>query len=149
MAIAKTRPFFITKRLTFAPNAPAGTLVGNTISIESFVDIASSQGLEILEVDWIIQGHDPTGDVYYAPTTGLNMDDPGSLSYQLLDQATVGIVGADHRTLISSGQIDWGLVTDNIWSGEQKDFYPDIFNKNTDGRVTINDTLHLMARLSD
>jgi hypothetical protein len=150
MAKAKTGPFYITKSLVFPVGAPAGTIASDTISIESFIDIPNRQGLEILEVDFVMQGYDDALEVYYAPNVvDLYLGD-GSLGFQLLDQEATALVRADDRTLVASGSLAWDFsATVGGLFSESNDFFPDIYNKNTDGRVVINDQLHLVSRLTN
>lgn len=143
-----TAPFYITKRLDYAAASAAGTVATGTISIESFIDLPSSQGLEILEVEWIVQGHDTTNDVVYYPNTPDTFGADGALGFQLSDQVLTALIAADNRNLIASGGFVWDH-TNNVFSGEQLDFFPDIYNKNTDGRVTINDQLYIASRLTN
>lgn len=150
MAQPKTAPFYIVKSLQSASAAAAGTILSDTISIESFVDVADRQGLEILEVDWIMQGYNASTEVYFAPNVVDMYAGDGSLGFQLLDQEATALVRADDRTLISSGALAWdysGTAGGNF--DGSNDFFPDVYNKNTDGRVVINDQLHLVARLTN
>ena len=132
MPRAMTAPFYITKRLDFAAASAAGTVATGTISIESFIDLPSSQGLEILEVDWIVQGHDTSTDVVYVPNTADTWAADGALGFQLSDQTLTALIAADNRNLIASGAFVWDHGN-NVISGQALDFFPDIFNKNTDG----------------
>lgn len=150
MAKPKTGPFYITKSLVFPVGAPAGTIASDTISIESFIDVANRQGLEILECDFVMQGYDDALEVYYAPNVVDLYAGDGSLGFQLLDQEATALVRADDRTLVASGSLAWDYSgTAGGMFTHSNDFFPDIFNKNTEGRVIINDQLHFVARLTN
>ena len=61
MAKAKTAPFTISEQVTYVP---AGAPTVATIAIGSLIDVGDAQALEVLKVDWILQGYDRSNNDY-------------------------------------------------------------------------------------
>ena len=132
MATKKTSMFTLTERLTISA---VNTDTFATIDLGSYVDVGDRQALQVHSVDYIFQGT--------TASEGLNtaMGGSGALTVQITDLNRGGIVFADDRALVSSGQIihdNDGFLTRNT------DLYPDNFGKGSDdGRFIVNDQLYV------
>ena len=134
MATKKTSMFTLTERLTITA---AATDTFATIDLGSYVDVGDRQALQIHSVDFIYQGSDPATDVV------ANIGNGGEVKVQVTDLNRGGLVFADDRALVASGN----LATDGqggIYN--TLDQYPDNFGKGSeDGRYVVNDALYITA----
>ena len=134
MATKKTSMFTLTERITIAA---AGTETFATIDLGSYVDVGDRQALQIHSVDYVFQGTNPNSQIV------ASMGGNGQISVQVTDLNRGGLVFANDRALVSSGQLI--LDTDGFFSSES-DLYPDNFGKGSDdGRYVVNDQLYLTA----
>jgi hypothetical protein len=134
MATKKTSMFTLTERLTISA---AATETFATISLASYVDVGDRQALQVHSVDYIFQSTAPSGNVPGA------MGGTGSIHAQLTDLNRGGLVFADDRALVSSGQINYD--TDGFFT-QTADLFPDNYGKGSDdGRFVVNDQLYLTA----
>jgi hypothetical protein len=137
MATKKTSMFTLTERVTLSV---ASTDTFATIDLGSYVDVGDRQALQIHSVDFIFQGDTPNNS---APS---NMGGAGIVSVQLTDLNRGGLVYANDRALVASGQLEYepaGYLTN------ETDLYPDNFGRGSDdGRYVVNDQLYITARTS-
>lgn len=137
MATKKTAMFTLTERVTINA-ASTDTLAG--IDLGSYVDVGDRQALQVHSVDFIFQGDVASASV---PTM---MGGTGVIHVQLTDLNRGGLVFANDRALVASGQLNFD--TDGFLS-EATDLYPDNFGKGSDdGRYVVNDELYITARTS-
>ena len=139
MAKAKTAVFTITDAVTLN-NGGGGAANTATLDIGHMIDAASSQGLEILSVEYCYQNA-LTSAGAFSPDLGACFGADATVSIQLTDTSESGLIGAFERGLISSNQLHYGHG-DNIVTNIS-DFQPDSFEG--DGRYVVNDTLYLTA----
>jgi len=132
MATKKTSIFTLTERLTITA---ASTETFATIDLGSYVDVGDRQALQIHSVDYIFQSTNPSQSVTVA------MGNSGVVHCQLTDLNRGGLVFANDRALVSSGQLNFdtdGFLTKDL------DLYPDNFGKGSDdGRYVVNDQLYI------
>lgn len=132
MATKKTSMFTLTERLTISA---AATAVTATIDTGSYVDVGNRQALQVHSVDYIFQSTAASGNVPGA------MGGTGSVHIQVTDLNRGGLVFADDRALVSSGQLNYD--TDGFFT-QTADMFPDNYGKGAeDGRFVVNDALYL------
>ena len=137
MATKKTSIFTLTDRVTLTAQA---TDTFATIDLGSYVDVGDRQALQIHSVDFIFQGKAANQSV-----PGM-MGASGVVHVQITDLNRNGMVFADDRALVASGQLNYD--TDGFLNRET-DLYPDNFGKGSDdGRYVVNDALYVTARSS-
>ena len=139
---AKTSVFYLTERVNIS--AP-GTLISDTIDLGAYCDVADRQGVLVHDVDFVFQGADSNGDMQALNAT---FSTDATVFAQLTDLNRAGLVFADDRALVASGQLllDQG---DNIISSDA-DLYPDNFGPTSaqGGRIVINDQMYFSAQAS-
>lgn len=137
---AKTSVFYLTERVNMANN----TLVTDTIDLGAYVDVADRQGILIHEVDFIFQGKDGPNNVMQPLQDSFTSD--ATAFAQLTDLNRAGLVFADDRALVASGQmlLDQG----NNQLSSDADLYPDNFGPTSaqGGRIVINDQMYFSAQ---
>lgn len=134
MATKKTAIFTLTERVTITA---ASTETFASIDLGSYVDVGDRQGLQIHSVDFIFQSSNPSGNVPGA------MGGTGTVHIQVTDLNRGGLVFANDRALVASGQLNYD--TDGFLT-QAADMYPDNFGKGSnDGRYVVNDELYLTA----
>ena len=136
MATKKTSMFTLTERVSVSA---AATDTFATIDLGSYVDVGDRQALQIHSVDFIFQGTTP-GESVPIGTISLS----GMMAVQVTDLNRGGLVFANDRALVASGQLN--TDTDGYLS-LNTDLYPDNFGKGSDdGRYVVNDQLYITAR---
>jgi hypothetical protein len=132
MATKKTSMFTLTERLTISA---ANTQTFATIDLGSYVDVGDRQALQIHSVDYIFQATGAHQNVTAA------MGGSGVIHCQLTDLNRGGLVFANDRALVSSGQLNFdsdGFLTRDV------DLFPDNYGKGSDdGRYVVNDQLYI------
>lgn len=132
MATKKTSMFTLTERLSIT--APA-TDTFATIDLGSYVDVGDRQALQVHSVDFIFQSTNPSGNVPGA------LGGTGTVHIQVTDLNRGGLVFADDRALVASGQLNYD--TDGFLT-QAADMYPDNYGKGSeDGRYVVNDQLYV------
>ena len=110
-----------------------------TIDLGSYVDVGDRQALQIHSVDFIFQG--TTAGTSLNTTFGAD----ASAFVQVTDLNRGGLVFANDRALVASGNLHFGAGDNNI--GNESDIYPDNFGKGSDdGRFVVNDQLYITAQ---
>jgi hypothetical protein len=137
MATKKTSMFTLTERLTIS--APA-TDTFATIDLGSYVDVGDRQALQVHSVDFIFQGGTAAQSV-----PGM-MGGSGQVTVQITDLNRGGLVFANDRALVASGNLEYDTDAFLINS---TDLYPDNYGKGADdGRYVVNDALYITGRTS-
>jgi len=137
MATRKTAMFTLTERLTITAD---NTQTFATIDLGSYVDVGDRQALQVHSVDFIFQSTTAGQSVPGA------MGGTGVVHAQVTDLNRGGLVFADDRALVASGQLNYD--TDGFLS-EAADLYPDNYGKGSDdGRFVVNDQLYVTGRTS-
>jgi len=132
MATKKTSMFTLTERMTISA---AATATFATIDLASYVDVGDRQALQIHSVDFVFQSTNASGNVPGA------MGGTGTVHIQVTDLNRGGLVFANDRALVASGQLNYD--TDGFLT-QAADIYPDNFGKGSDdGRYVVNDQLYL------
>jgi len=132
MATKKTSMFTLTERMTISA---AATATFATIDLGSYVDVGDRQALQVHSVDFVFQSTNPSGNVPGA------MGGTGTVHIQITDLNRGGLVFANDRALVASGQLNYD--TDGFLT-QAADIYPDNFGKGSDdGRYVVNDQLYL------
>ena len=140
MAKAKTAVFTITDGVTLN-NGQSGAANQVTLDIGHMIDVAESQALEIMSVDFLFQ-NSLTSVGTFSPAVGTCFGADSSVTVQLSDQNPgTALISATDRSLIASTNLNYGHG-DNIFT-IASDLNPDSFP--TDGRLVVNDTLYLVA----
>lgn len=135
MASKKTSMFTLTERITISA---ASTVTNATIDLGSYVDVGDRQALQIHDVDFIFQGTNAGESVTTA------MGGSGFVTVQVTDLNRGGLVFADDRALIASGDLNYDI---DAFLADTTDMYPDNYGKGSDdGRYVVNDALYLAAR---
>lgn len=136
MARAKTAPFYIMEQQIGLSTSPE-TL---TIDVGAYVDPADSQGIEILEVDYIWDGTDNlpinNGATDFRATA------------QLKDNTTGDLINPVSFHLISSGAITYDGGQNPAGISNVTDVYPDRFGIGKEGRIVVNDSLEFCTKSS-
>jgi len=129
--------FTLTERLTITA---AGLETFATIDLGSYVDVGDRQALQIHSVDFIFQG--TTGSTAITAAMG----SAGVVRVQLTDLNRSGLVFADDRALVASGDLTYDPTG---FLSMASDLYPDNFGKGSDdGRYVVNDQLYITGRTS-
>lgn len=137
MATRKTAMFTLTERLTLSA---ASTDTFATIDLGSYVDVGDRQAVQVHSVDFIYQGGNPNQSL-----PGM-MGGPGIVQCQLTDLNRGGLVFANDRALVASGQIEYDS---DAYLTNVTDLFPDNFGKGSDdGRYVVNDALYVTGRTS-
>jgi hypothetical protein len=134
---AKTSVFYLTERLSLTAS---GTQATDTIDLGAYVDVADRQGILVHGVDIVWQGSDASGN---ATTLTESLGGNGAGQVQLTDLNRGGLVFADDRALVASGQILYGATDNNL--SQAGDLYPDNFGPTSamGGRIVINDQMYV------
>ena len=137
MATKKTAMFTLTERITISA---ASTDTFATIDLGSYVDVGDRQAIQVHSVDFIFQGDSANTS---APSM---MGASGIVSVQVTDLNRGGLVFAEDRALVASGNLEYepaGYLVNST------DLYPDNYGKGADdGRYVVNDALYLTGRTS-
>jgi len=137
MATKKTSMFTLTERLTISA---ATTDTFATIDLGSYVDVGDRQALQIHSVDFVYQGSNANQS---APAM---MGGSGLVTVQLTDLNRGGLVFANDRALVASGNLEYDT---DAYLTNVTDLYPDNFGKGADdGRYVVNDQLYITGRTS-
>ena len=137
MATKKTSMFTLTERLTISA---ATTDTFATIDLGSYVDVGDRQALQVHSVDFVYQGATVNQS---APAM---MGGSGLLTVQLTDLNRGGLVFANDRALVASGNLEYDT---DAYLTNITDLYPDNFGKGADdGRYVVNDQLYITGRTS-
>ncbi len=129
--------FTLTERITISA---ATTDTTATIDLGSYVDVGDRQALQIHSVDFIYQGGTANQS---APVA---MGSSGLLTVQVTDLNRGGLVFANDRALVASGNLEYDT---DAFLTNVTDLYPDNFGKGSDdGRFVVNDALYCTARTS-
>jgi hypothetical protein len=140
MAKAKTAVFTITDG-AILNNAGSGGASTATLDIGHMIDVAESQALEIMSVDFLFENA-LTQAGSYSADIGASFGADSTVGVQLTDiNPGTALVSQADRSLIASTQLHYGHG-DNIVTNVS-DFNPDSFPG--DGRYVVNDTLYLTA----
>tara|TARA_Y100000004_G_C8947336_1_gene426886 strand:+ start:96 stop:647 length:552 start_codon:yes stop_codon:yes gene_type:complete len=141
MAKSKTGAFYLTEQVILTA---ADTPVQGTLSLASYVDVASKQGIAIEAVDFMYQSK--TQNAYNAdvgrvggPTTQM------TIGAQVTDvNRGVNIVSAADRALIGSGSLHQA-ATGGL--SHMSDLYPDNYGPvaTDEARIVVNDQLFFTA----
>ncbi len=124
--------FTLTERVTISA---AATETFATIDLGSYVDVGDRQALQVHSVDFIFQSTAPGGNVPGA------LGGTGTVHIQCTDLNRGGLVFANDRALVASGQLNYD--TDGFLT-QAADLYPDNFGKGSDdGRYVVNDQLYV------
>ena len=137
MAKAKTAAFTISEQVTYVP---AGAPTVATVSIGSLIDVGDAQALEVLKVDWLIQGYDRANNDY-EPLSMSIFAAESAIAMQLTDKNSSDLISAADKKLIASGNFN---ITAAGATSEAADFYPDDFSR--DGRFVVNDEMYLIVK---
>ena len=133
MATRKTAMFTLTERITLSTTNETFA----TIDLGSYVDVGDRQALQVHSVDFIFQGTTAAGEIN--GSMGAN----GTVHVQVTDLNRGGLVFANDRALVASGQLV--LDTDGFLASSS-DQFPDNFGKGADdGRYVVNDQLYISA----
>ncbi len=138
MATKKTSMFTLTERVTISA---AATDTFATIDLGSYVDVGDRQALQIHSVDFMYQGS-TTSEVLQATFTA-----DSQINVQVTDLNRGGLVFANDRALIASGQLNFDNTSNQL--SMEADMFPDNFGKGSDdGRFVVNDQLYISGRCS-
>jgi len=137
MAKAKTAAFTISEQVSYTPAADPTVA---TMSIGSLIDVGDAQALEVLKVDWILQGYD-TSNNDYEPVSMSIFAAESAIAMQLTDKNSSVLISAADNNLIGSGNFN---ITAAGATSEAADFYPDDFSR--DGRFVVNDEMYLLVK---
>jgi hypothetical protein len=137
MATKKTSMFTLTERLTISA---ATTDTFATIDLGSYVDVGDRQALQVHSVDFIFQGSNANQS---APAM---MGGSGLVTVQVTDLNRGGLVFANDRALVASGNLEYDT---DAYLTNSSDLYPDNYGKGADdGRFVVNDALYITGRTS-
>jgi hypothetical protein len=138
MATKKTSMFTLTERLTISA---AATDTFATIDLGSYVDVGDRQALQVHSVDFIYQGA-TTSEVLQSTFTA-----DSQINVQVTDLNRGGLVFADDRALVASGQLNFDNTSNQL--SMEADMFPDNYGKGSDdGRYVVNDQLYISGRVS-
>jgi len=137
MAKAKTAAFTISEQNSYIPG---GAPTVATISIGSLIDVGDAQALEVLKVDWLIQGYDLANNDY-EPLSMAIFAAESAIGMQLTDKNSSDLISAADNNLIGSGNFN---ITAAGATSEAADFYPDDFSR--DGRFVVNDEMYMIVK---
>lgn len=142
MAKAKTGAFYLTEQVTLTAS---GLAVQGTLSLASYIDVASKQGIAIEQVDFMYQSQTGAG-AYSNSVEGIHsVGDLWTCSAQVADvNRGVNILSSADRALIGSGS----LVHDTTGGlSNVADVYPDNYGSVAldEARIVVNDQLFFTA----
>ena len=139
MATSKTGSFWLTENVTLTAGSAASSRFQGTIDLGAYVDVGDQQAIAIESVDWVWQ----TG-TYYGNEFLSFLNNSGSVGAQLTDlNPGTLFVRADDNSLIASGALN--IDQPNNIGTSAADFYPDSFGKLDESRLTVNDSLYVVA----
>jgi len=137
MATRKTAMFTLTERVTVSSTNETFA----TIDLGSYVDVGDRQALQVHSVDFIYQGTD-TAEALQATFTA-----DSQINVQVTDLNRGGLVFANDRSLIASGQLNFDNTSNQL--SMEADMFPDNFGKGSDdGRFVVNDQLYITGKVS-
>ena len=142
MPKAKTGAFYLTEQVVLTA---ANTPVQGTLSLASYIDVASKQGIAIEQVDFMYQKIEPSGQYNNSVLAIGTANTPFTTGAQVVDvNRGLGIVSAADRALIGSGTLI--ISTDNSAS-HTYDLYPDNYGPvaSDEARILVNDQLFFTA----
>jgi len=145
MPKAKTGAFYLTEQVVLTAT---GTPVQGTISLASYVDVASKQGIAVEQVDFMYQAITAAGAYSNSPGTVNGAGTHWSVSAQVTDvNRGVNIVSAADRALIGSGLLNSDTVEG---LSNEADVYPDNYGPvaTDEARIVVNDQLFFTALTS-
>ncbi len=141
MAKAKTGAFYLTEQVILTA---ANTPVQGTISLASYVDVASKQGIAVEAVDFMYQSK--TAGAYNADVGRVGgATTQMTIGAQVTDvNRGVNIVSAADRALIGSGSLHQA-ATGGL--SHMSDLYPDNYGPvaTDEARIVVNDQLFFTA----
>ena len=141
MPKAKTGAFYLTEQVILTA---ANTPVQGTLSLASYIDVASKQGIAIEQVDFMYQSVNGNS---YSPSLGVigGSTDIFTTGCQVTDvNRGVQMVSSADRALIGSGT----LLHDNTGGVSHfSDLYPDNYGPvaTDEARIVVNDQLFFTA----
>jgi len=142
MPKAKTGAFYLTEQVILTA---ANTVVQGTLSLASYIDVASKQGIAVEQVDFMYQKREASG-AYNQSLLGVGTANTAfTTGAQVTDvNRGVTIVSAADRALIGSGTLM--ISTDNNAS-HMSDLYPDNYGPvaSDEARIVVNDQLFFSA----
>lgn len=146
MPKAKTGAFYLTEQVILTTT---NTPVQGTISLASYVDVASRQGIAIEQIDFMFQGLSAGGEytnsIANVATSGDGTAGVWTTGAQVTDvNRGVGIVSSADRALVGSAT----LVSDNANGlSHESDLYPDNYGpvSTDEARIVVNDQLFFTA----
>lgn len=137
MATKKTSMFTLTERVTISA---AATETFATIDLGSYVDVGDRQAIQVHSVDFVYQGTNP--DTTFTAAMGGS----GVVKIQITDLNRGGLVFADDRALVASGDLNHD---NDAFLSMNTDLFPDNYGKGSDdGRYVVNDQLYLTGLTS-
>ena len=141
MPRAKTGAFYLTEQVTLT----AGTPVQGTISLASYIDVASKQGIAVEQVDFMYQSQSGAG-AYSNSVEGIHtLSSVWTCSAQVSDvNRGVNILSAADRALIGSGSL---VHASTNGLSNVADVYPDNYGSVAldEARIVVNDQLFFTA----
>jgi len=139
MARAKTSSFWLTERVQLSSGSVDGSRSQGIIDLGAYVDVGDSQAVSIESIDYVFQCNQATPNSYLR---GMVATD-ACLGVQVTDlnQGTE-FTFADDRSLVGSAalNIDAGNNQGNVAA----DFMPDIYGKENESRIVVNDSLYVV-----
>ena len=141
MAKAKTGAFYLTEQVILSNNLATQ----GTISLASYIDVASRQGIAIEQVDFMYQSITGAG-VYSNSVENINsLNTAWTATAQVTDvNRGVNVVSAADRALIGSGSLVHA-TTNGV--SNVADVYPDNYGSVAldEARIVVNDQLFFTA----
>ena len=139
MATAKTSSFWLTERVKLAALSGDGSRSQGIMDLGAYVDVGDSQAVSIESVDFIFQTNQGNPNSYLR---GMLATD-GCLGVQITDlnqgeEFTFG----DDRSLVASAALN--IDAGNNVGSMAADFYPDIYGKEDESRIVVNDSLYVV-----
>jgi len=139
MATSKTGSFWLTETVTLTAGAASNSRFQGTIDLGAYVDVGDQQAIAIESVDWVWQSGTDFGNELETILVS-----NGAVGAQLTDLNPGTLyVRADDNSLVASGALNIDIAN-NIGSAAA-DFYPDSFGKLDESRLTVNDSLYVVA----
>lgn len=135
MPRAKTQPFIVTEVI---PVSSTTAVQSGLLDLSAYVDAGDSQGVEIMQVDyiWFMQNDN---------MPAFSASDFRAVA-QLKDNTNGNLIAYDNIHLVSSGSLYFDAQ--NVVSNAS-DVYPDIlYISKEGGRVTVNDSMEVCVRSS-
>jgi len=139
MATAKTSSFWLTERVQLAAASADGSRSQGIISLAAYVDVGDSQAISVEAIDYVFQNNQATPNSYLKAMVGADL----CLGVQITDlnQGTE-FTFADDRSLVGSAALNIDYT--NNMGNMVADFYPDIYGKEDESRIVVNDSLYVV-----